>query len=78
MNKQETIYRLFASRAAVLENNSQQKKTGKWVFERENHQSLMRAVEPNGTFHIVAARDIGSVAWAKLIESMIRDLGDTP
>jgi hypothetical protein len=74
MNKQDAIYRMFASRAAVLQNESLPGKTGRWVFERLNHESQMRAVEPSGKVHIVFANDIGSVALANLLESMIRDL----
>lgn len=73
MNKQEAIYRMFASRAAVLENESR-KAAGRWIFERTDYGRLFKATEPSGHVHIIPADEIKSVALANLMDRMCSDL----
>lgn len=48
--------------------------TGAWYFEELAHIKTVRAIEPDGTEHLVKLGDMNSLAGIKLLNAMIRDL----
>lgn len=48
--------------------------TGAWFFEHLTHEKQLRAIEPDGTVHVVAMGDLCSLAGTKLLNAMVRDL----
>jgi len=48
--------------------------TGAWFFEELTHDKTLRAVEPDGTEHVVKLGDLNSLAGIRLLNAMVRDL----
>lgn len=47
---------------------------GAWFFEEFAQAKMLRAVEPDGTEHIIKLGDMNSLAGIRLLNAMVRDL----
>ena len=48
--------------------------TGAWFFEELTQTRTIRAVEPDGTEHLIKLGDMNSLAGVRLLNAMVRDL----